>query len=80
MTYEDAHKYIPMLSSEYPPDSPLTRQTSVYLVAFRGRWQITPMGPPGAAPVEYKGCLFVLFTATEGNFIAGGDTPCPGQQ
>jgi hypothetical protein len=79
MTYEEAHAYIPMLSSDYPPDSPLTRQTPVSLVAFRGRWLLQPMGPPGAQPVEYTGCLFVLFNAADGKFIAGGDTTCPGQ-
>src|SRR5512142_1393914 len=54
MSYQDAHKYVPMLSSHYPPASPLRPETPVYLVAVRGRWEMTPMGPPGAAPIQYK--------------------------
>lgn len=79
MSYGDAHQYIPMLSTDYPPDSPLTPQTPVYLVAFRGRWESTPGGPPGAAPVEYQGCIFVLFTVNDSKLIAAGDTTCPGK-
>ena len=79
MTYEEAHRYIPMLSADYPPGSPLRRETSVWLVAFRGRWWVTPGGPPGAQPVPYEGCLFVLFTAADSKLVAAGDTTCPGK-
>ncbi len=81
MSFEEAHKYIPMLSPGYAPDIPGApyRETRVYLVAFRGRWQVTPGGPPGTAPAPYEGCLFVLFTAADGKLIAAGDTTCPGK-
>ncbi len=77
MTLAEAHKLIPMLSPE--ADVAWGTHTRVYLVAFRGRWEVTPMGPAGAPPVLYSGCLFVLFTAADGKLIAGGDTTCPGK-
>ncbi len=77
MTLTQAHKLIPMLSPE--TDQVWGTQTPLYLVAFRGRWEVTPMGPAGAPPVLYSGCLFVLFTAADGRLIAGGDTTCPGK-
>ncbi len=80
LTIVEAHKLIPMLSPEV--DQAWGTQTGVYLVAFRGRWEVGAIdsGQTNPAPVPYKGCLFALFTAADGQLIAAGETPCPGQQ
>ncbi len=79
MTFADARKVMPVLSEE--AEQVWGRQTSVWLVIFKGRWQLLPygqtQGPP--APTIYDGCLLVLFRASDGSPIANGDTVCPGQ-
>ena len=79
MTYGEAHKHIPMLSED--GDQFWGSQTSVWLVALRGRWELTPIDPAQAHPqaVPYEGCSFVLFRAADGALIAMGDTTCPGK-
>ncbi len=79
MTYAEARQVMPVLSEE--GEQIWGAQTSVWLVIFKGRWQLLPygqtQGPP--APTVYDGCLLVLFRASDGSPIANGDTVCPGQ-
>ena len=76
MTYVDANRRIgvgePQLEV-WPADTP------VWLVIFRGRWDLMPMGPPGATlrPQRYEGCLYVLFAARDSTLISAGDALCP---
>ncbi len=78
MTFTEARQVMPALSEE--AEQVWGRQTSVWLVIFKGRWQLLPygqtQGPP--APAIYDGCLLVLFRASDGSLIANGDTACPG--
>ncbi len=79
MSYSDAHQYIPTLDEAQ--DQLWSPDRSVWLVIFRARWELMPMGPPGATlqPNTFDGCLLVLFTADDGRLIAMGDSRCPGQ-
>ncbi len=80
MTYAEAHKWLPMLSQE--GDQVWGKETPVWLVIFKGRWQLLPYGQSQGtpAPTVYDGCLMVLFRAADGKLIANGDSLCPGQQ
>lgn len=53
--------------------------TRVWLVVFKGRWQLIPLDPNQAnpQPLTYEGCGFSLFTARNGELIAMGDFVCP---
>ena len=55
------------------------RETKVWLVAFKGQWQLIPLDPNQAnpQPLNYEGCVFSLFTAAKGEWMAGGDFVCP---
>jgi hypothetical protein len=55
------------------------RETKVWLVAFKGQWQLIPLDPNQAnpQPLNYEGCVFSLFTAVKGEWMAGGDFVCP---
>ncbi len=75
MSYGEAHQWIPMLSEE--GDQFWGTQTSVWLVILKGRWAPTDSAQ---ASVTYDGCLLVLFRSADGQFIAAGDSLCPGQQ
>jgi hypothetical protein len=76
MSYEGAQGRLGTGDGQYdrwPAD------TRVWLVIFKGRWLLTPLDPNQAAPtpVEYEGCGFMLFTASEGEWMAMGDATCP---
>jgi hypothetical protein len=53
--------------------------TKVWLVVFKGRYELTPLDPNQAnpQPLQYEGCVFSLFTARNGEWMAGGDFVCP---
>lgn len=53
--------------------------TKVWLVVFKGRYELIPLDPNQANPqsLQYEGCVFTLFTATKGEWMAGGDFVCP---
>ena len=53
--------------------------TKVWLVVFQGRWELMPLDPNQAnpQPLQYEGCVFSLFTAMSGEWMAGGDFVCP---
>jgi hypothetical protein len=55
------------------------RETKVWLVVFKGQWQLIPLDPNQAnpQPLNYEGCVFSLFTAVKGEWLAGGDFVCP---
>ena len=55
------------------------QDTKVWLVAFKGQWQLMPLDPNQAnpQPLNYEGCVFSLFTAGKGEWMAGGDFVCP---
>jgi hypothetical protein len=54
-------------------------ETKVWLVVFKGQWQLIPLDPNQAnpQPLNYEGCVFSLFTAVKGEWLAGGDFVCP---
>ncbi len=76
MTYAEAAQKIPPMQAE-APHNPLWPDGRVWLVILRGQWDLVPMGPPGAPPNRYQGCIMVLFTAADNKVVAGGDTLCP---
>jgi hypothetical protein len=55
------------------------QETQVWLVVFKGQYQLIPLDPNQAnpQPLNYEGCVFSLFTADEGEWMAGGDFVCP---
>ena len=55
------------------------RDTTVWLVVFKGRWQLVPLDPnqENPQPLNYEGCIFTLFTARNGEWMAAGDFVCP---
>ncbi len=54
------------------------RETRVWFVIFQGKWILEPMGPTGAAPIAYEGCLLTVLTSRDGTILAMGDSLCPG--
>ncbi len=76
MSYADAQERIGVGEGQYDRWPPETR---VWLVIFKGRWQLTPLDPSQASPtpLEYEGCGFTLFTARDGEWMAMGDAVCP---
>ncbi len=76
MTYAEAAQKIPPMRDE-APHNPLWPDGRVWLVILRGQWDLVPMGPPGAPPNRYQGCIMVLFTAADNQVVAAGDTLCP---
>lgn len=77
MSYADAQERIGVGEGEY---NRWPRETRVWLVIFKGRWLLTPMGPgPSPTPIEYEGCVLTLFTARDGEWMAMGDAVCPVQ-
>ena len=77
ISYADAQEWIGVGKGEY---NRWPRETRVWLVIFKGRWLLTPMGPgPSPTPIEYEGCVLTLFTARDGEWIAMGDAVCPVQ-
>ena len=76
MLYSEAVKLLGEGVAQYdlwPPE------TKVWLVAFKGQWQLIPLDPNQAnpQPLNYEGCVFSLFTAVKGEWMAGGDFVCP---
>ena len=76
MLYTEAVKLLGEGVAQYdlwPPE------TKVWLVAFKGQWQLIPLDPNQAnpQPLNYEGCVFSLFTAVKGEWMAGGDFVCP---
>jgi hypothetical protein len=55
------------------------RETKVWLVVFKGQYQLIPLDPnqENPQPLNYEGCVFSLFTAKNGEWMAGGDFVCP---
>ena len=76
MSYVDANRLIGLDEAQNDLWHPETR---VWLVIFKGRWQLIPLDPAQAAPqpVTYDGCGQVLFTASGGELISMGDAVCP---
>ena len=76
MLYAEAVKLLGEGVAEYELWS---RDTKVWLVVFKGRWQLTPLDPnqENPQPVNYEGCVYSLFAARNGEFIAAGDFVCP---
>ena len=76
MSYAEAQERLGTGEGQYDTWPPETR---VWLVIFKGHWQLTPLDPNQAAPtpLDYEGCGFTLFTATEGEWMAMGDAVCP---
>jgi hypothetical protein len=64
MSYVDAQQRIGVGEGQY---NLWSRETRVWLVVFKGQW----------TPVSYEGCLFLLFTAREGELMSMGDAICP---
>ncbi len=79
LTYEQA--YAKLGFGEPGPDQFITtpRETPVWFVIVFGKWTLQPMGPPGAAPVAYEGCLLTILTARDGSVLSRGDSRCPGK-
>ena len=76
MSYMDAVQLVGQGVAQYDLWS---RETKVWLVVFKGRWQLTPLDPnqENPQPLDYEGCVFTLFTAMKGEWMAGGDFVCP---
>jgi len=74
LSFAESNKILGGAEPEYERWGPDTR---VWLVIFRGQWTVQPMGPPGAAPIPYQGCLFVVFDAADGAIMQMGDAVCP---
>ena len=76
MSYAEASERIGLGNTQYDLWPPETR---VWFVIFNGRWQLIPLDPNQAAPqpLSYEGCLLLVFTAGEGEFLAMGDAVCP---
>ena len=76
MSYAEANKRIGVGDGQYDlwPE-----ETRVWLVVFKGRWQMTPIDPSQAAPqpLTYEGCALVLFTARDASLMTMGDAVCP---
>ena len=79
MSYKEAQERLGVGEGDYDRWSPETR---VWLVVFEGQWELMPLGPPEATltPVRYEGCLFSLFTASAGEWMAAGDAVCPARR
>lgn len=76
MLYTDAVKLIGEQVAEYDLWS---GDTKVWLVVLKGRYELMPLDPNQAnpQPLPYEGCVFSLFTAAKGEWMAGGDFVCP---
>lgn len=76
MSYVESIHWIGLDDAQYDH---WPRETRVWLVVFKGRWQLVPLDPSQAnpTPITYDGCGFVLFTASNGEFMAMGDAVCP---
>lgn len=76
MSYAQAEERIGVGETQYDLWAP---ETKVWLVAFKGQWQLIPLDPTQAdpRPLSYEGCVFSLFTARDGELISMGDYACP---
>jgi hypothetical protein len=76
MLYTEAVQFIGEAVAQYDL---WPRETKVWLVVFKGRWQLIPLDPnqENPQPLNYEGCIFSLFTAMKGEWIAMGDFVCP---
>jgi len=76
MLYTDAVKLLGEGVAQYEI---WPRETKVWLVVFKGQYQLIPLDPNQAnpQPLNYEGCVFSLFTAVKGEWMAGGDFVCP---
>ena len=76
MLYTEAVKLIGEQVAEYDL---WAGDTKVWLVVFKGRYELMPLDPNQAnpQPLQYEGCVFSLFTAMNGEWMAGGDFVCP---
>ena len=76
MLYTDAVKLLGEGVAQYEL---WPRETKVWLVVFKGQYQLIPLDPNQAnpQPLNYEGCVFSLFTAVKGEWMAGGDFVCP---
>ncbi len=76
MSYEEAKALIG--HGDADADYQFTpRETRVWFVIYQGKWTLEPMGPPGAPPNAYEGCLLRVFMARDGSVLAAGDSLCP---
>jgi len=76
MSYAEANKQIGLNTPQYDL---WPAETRVWLVIFKGRWELVPLDPTQveALPVAYEGCLLILFTAKDASMISVGDSVCP---
>jgi hypothetical protein len=76
MSYTEAVKLLGVGVAQYDL---WPRETKVWLVAFKGGWQLIPLDPnqENPQPLNCEGCVFSLFTALKGEWMAGGDFVCP---
>lgn len=76
MSYSEAVKQIGLDIAQYDH---WPRETQVWLVVFKGRWQLIPFDPNqvNPQPRNYEGCALVLLTAQKGEFMDMGDAVCP---
>jgi hypothetical protein len=76
MSYAEAVERLGVGDGEYTLWTP---ETKVWLVVFKGQWEVVPLDPNQAnpAPIRYEGCGFTVFTARAGEWISMGDATCP---
>ena len=79
MTYEESVARIGLGQPDEAQYALIPRDTRVWFVILFGKWTLKPMGPPGAAPIPYEGCLLTVVAARDGSVIAAGDSICPGK-
>ena len=56
-------------------------QTPVWLVIFKGTWQVFPDSPGNTVtlPRLYQGCQYVWIAEANNGYMATGDIDCPGK-
>jgi hypothetical protein len=77
LSYAEAVKWIGVGDGEYER---WPQETRVWFVVFKGSWLLAPFDPTAANPsasLHYEGCIFSLFTASDGELMAIGDSVCP---
>jgi hypothetical protein len=75
LSFEQAHRELPASVSK---NSDLASNSSVWLVIFKGQWQVLPPDPSHTiTPVPpTEGCVFVLMDANENGLQVGGPSSC----
>lgn len=79
MSYEEAMGKVGLGQPDDAQFAVIPRDTRVWFVILFGKWTLKPMGPQGAAPIPYEGCLLTVVAAKDGSVIAAGDSICPGK-